>query len=417
MAEYRRAEIVSGLFIVLSVMVFALFAFKVKGLPIWFFEDEGVECEAWFADVKQLDSAAKVTIGGHRIGTVTAIESQPRAFTEEEIADERSRRETLPADWVPGRERPLIRVKFKITEPDVRLAPEATVAVVQEGFIGAWYLAIEPGTWDPAHRPPAVRDRKDVPIRLKSEHTETLQDFIPALRPIIQQVDSILTRIDEELLKPLLEGRASDLANLIPTLQGTVADARAGVNELRQVVDPKAADSPVRRLNVLLDNADQSVTDLKTQVLRDVIPPLKAAIADGSAALAAAKKTMDNAAGVLDDTRPKVKEILENLRLESGRLEARIGEIQKKLATLLDDADHVVSLRQADLALTIESLRNAAWEMELAARKVRANPAVLIFGDEEDQRLEAAPRDDTGLRKSGRVKPYEQRDESPTKKD
>ena len=33
MAEYRRAEIVSGLFIVASVVVFALFAFKVKGMP------------------------------------------------------------------------------------------------------------------------------------------------------------------------------------------------------------------------------------------------------------------------------------------------------------------------------------------------------------------------------------------------
>ena len=52
MAEYRRAEIVSGLFIVASVLVFALFAFKVKGLPICVLEDEGVECEASFSDVR-----------------------------------------------------------------------------------------------------------------------------------------------------------------------------------------------------------------------------------------------------------------------------------------------------------------------------------------------------------------------------
>ena len=92
-------------------------------------------------------------------------------------------------------------------------------------------------------------------------------------------------------------------------------------------------------------------------------------------------------------------------------------EIQKKLDKLLDDADHLATLRQSELAVIMESFRNTAWEIELAARKVRANPAVLIFGDDEKKRLEADPRDDSGLRKSGRVKPYEKRDETPAKKE
>jgi hypothetical protein len=62
----------------------------------------------------------------------------------------------------------------------------------------------------------------------------------------------------------------------------------------------------------------------------------------------------------------------------------------------------------------MDSLLNSAWELEMALRKVRANPAVVLFGDDEE-RLEAERRDDSGLRSRGRARPYEQRDESPTK--
>jgi ABC-type transporter Mla subunit MlaD len=416
MAEYRRSEIISGLFIVLSVIVFALFAFKVKGLPIWFFEDEGVECEAWFDDVKGLDQAAKVTAGGHRIGTVTSIARQDQPFTQKDLDDVKARSETLPAGWSPGRERQLVRVRFKITDKDVRRGDDATIAVVQEGFIGPYYLSFDPGTWDVDRKAPLVRDLTERPLKIPSRRTESLQDFIPALRPIIQQVDAILNRIQTDLLTPLLEGRSGDLSSMIPALQGALSDARAGINEMRQVVDPKNADSPIKHFNTLMDDTNKSIAELKQQLLTDVVPPLKEALGEGTAAIKAAKTAIDGATAMLDESKPHVKELLDNLRAESGRLQSRIDDVQKNLTRLLQDADHVISLRQADLALMMESLRNTAWEIELAARKVRSNPAVLIFGDEEDKRLEAAPRDDTGLRKSGRVKPYDQRDESPIKK-
>ena len=50
------------------------------------------------------------------------------------------------------------------------------------------------------------------------------------------------------------------------------------------------------------------------------------------------------------------------------------------------------------------------WQAELALRKVRANPAVLLFGDSESD-LEAAPIDATNARRSGRAGIYPQRGE------
>src|SRR5262245_36341272 len=164
MAEYRRAEIVSGVFIVASVVVFALFAFKVKGLPIAFFEDAGVECEAWFSDVRGMDTAAKVTIAGYRVGTVTGIAEEDAPFAQQEIEEEEGRRGRLPEGWKLGREHHRVRVKFKITDPNVRLGDDARVSVMQDGFIEPYHLSIDPGTWPADQKAPRVRDRKDRPI-------------------------------------------------------------------------------------------------------------------------------------------------------------------------------------------------------------------------------------------------------------
>ncbi len=59
MADYRGSEIVSGLFIVLAVVVFGLFAFNVGGfrLPA-VFRGKGLTCHAHFSDIKRLEKGA-----------------------------------------------------------------------------------------------------------------------------------------------------------------------------------------------------------------------------------------------------------------------------------------------------------------------------------------------------------------------
>ena len=78
--------------------------------------------------------------------------------------------------------------------------------------------------------------------------------------------------------------------------------------------------------------------------------------------------------------------------------------------TLLRNVSGVVTDNRAGLAEIVRRLHHTVWHAELALRKIRANPAVLLFGDEESD-YEAAPLDETGIRRSGRVKPYGQRDE------
>ena len=55
-------------------------------------------------------------------------------------------------------------------------------------------------------------------------------------------------------------------------------------------------------------------------------------------------------------------------------------------------------------------MRRSMWEMEMAMRKIRANPAYLLFGDSEPL-YDMPPSDSSDLMRSGRVRPYKQRDE------
>ncbi|MHC4448297.1 MAG: MlaD family protein, partial [Planctomycetota bacterium] len=75
MADYRRTEIVSGLFIVLAVAVFGLFAFQVGGIGVpEIVRGARLVCYAQFTDIKSLEKGAKVTVGGEPVGKVTKVQ-------------------------------------------------------------------------------------------------------------------------------------------------------------------------------------------------------------------------------------------------------------------------------------------------------------------------------------------------------
>ena len=72
---------------------------------------------------------------------------------------------------------------------------------------------------------------------------------------------------------------------------------------------------------------------------------------------------------------------------------------------------NVLVENRPEVAETMRRLRRTMWEAEMAMRKIRANPAFLLFGDDE-QLLDSNPYDESELRRTGRARPYNQRDES-----
>ena len=75
MSSYRRSEIVSGLFVTLAAVVFALFAFKVGRFDLMgLLKDKAITCRTYFANVKTLQAGSKVRVGTRIIAAPEAAQ-------------------------------------------------------------------------------------------------------------------------------------------------------------------------------------------------------------------------------------------------------------------------------------------------------------------------------------------------------
>jgi len=140
MAEYRKSELISGTFILVSIAVFGLFAFKVGGFdPFGALRGRSVSFRAFFTDVKTLDVGAKVTVGGRAVGTCTGL-----SFTSRPTAE-------------GNRVRQIVRVDFELYDATLTIDLDtAYVALAQDGFLGPHHLRLDPGTWPKGETPPAL---------------------------------------------------------------------------------------------------------------------------------------------------------------------------------------------------------------------------------------------------------------------
>ena len=117
--------------------------------------------------------------------------------------------------------------------PSCRRASSALVPLGRSRHVG------------PRTRPPPLVQRAAGPADHAALEAHRLADGPrPAIKPIIRAGRAILTRIDQDLLAPLLDGKAGDLAKIIPELSAAVADAGKAMQPAPGALDPKTPDSP-----------------------------------------------------------------------------------------------------------------------------------------------------------------------------
>jgi ABC-type transporter Mla subunit MlaD len=183
------------------------------------------------------------------------------------------------------------------------------------------------------------------------------------------------------------------------TLPGVVEGTREDLNA--KVLDP---------LHGLLTNADGTISRLREEIVEKIVAEATRTLAQGTEALAAAQRAMSGAETVVTEGGPKAVAVLANLEATTSGLDARLDTLEKRLDAVLARADGLLAEGRPEVAELLQSLRRASWEVEMLARKVRSNPALVLFGDDEEDQG-ATPYDLSGLRRTGRAKPYSQRDE------
>ncbi len=381
MVPYRRVEIVSGVFILVAVATFALFAFEIgdlDDLPV--FRKRAVTCIAKFTDVKGIAPGAKVTVGGIRVGRVTGMRFVAQDLSVEDtnrlaevLGTEEARRLGLTVV------RQVVEVSFELQDPDLRLhPPSARVELMQDGLLGEHHLALHPGYWSPDSPPvPLFESTFEQPLSIASDNPTSIEQVFTDAHAVVTKANGILARVSEALGSADGENR---LERIVLDFEGVVR----GVRRLLDVDNPKGVyGSVLSPLRNLIAGAESSLHQVSGRLLRETLPR--------------GERVLDEAESLLVETRPQLRQILRDS-----------GAAAKTIASILDE-------NRASIAESTRRLRRALWEVEMAVRKIRANPAVLLFGDDERE-LAEMPSDLTDARRAGRARPYRQRDEAHGKK-
>jgi len=150
-------------------------------------------------------------------------------------------------------------------------------------------------------------------------------------------------------------------------------------------------------------NLDASIEEVKGQFVGVTLVRANELLSKGNGLVDSANKTVADLDSLIADNHPRVTATLDNLIAVTGDLKKQLADIESAVTGVVDD-------NRAELAESIRRLRRTMFQAELAMRKIRANPAYLLFGDSEPD-LEEKTMDLSGIRRSGRARPYEQRDE------
>ncbi len=369
MSSYRRSEILSGLFVALAAVVFGLFAFKVGRFDLMgLLKDEAITCRAYFATVKTLQIGSKVRVGGREVGEVTdlvLVEGPPPPSSQD----------------AGGLKRLVNEVTFALSYPQLRLDPEtARVRLAQESLLAPHFLELDPGRW-PARQPPRAIFEAGLPevVVIASEAGVGIEELMALVRPAIVELGTLIRTVNQQLLT----------SENIDTVQRALGELDGVMAEGRQIA------TTLNRGLLSPDNV---------AALERTIHNLDGAVADGRSVAARLDKLLDA------EQDPRLDNLITEVRAATGELRENLNTVSADLRRLLDNTDRVVGQAETELAETSRLLRRTLWQGEMTLRKIRANPALLFFGDDETD-LEARDLDLTEIRLRGRARPYEQRDE------
>ena len=249
-----------------------------------------------------------------------------------------------------------VRVTVEV-DPEIPVREDSTLVLKQDGMLGPKYLEILPGT--PAARPAAPG------AELAALVPPALTDLTSAVEKPLQRIDRVLEHLDRILGLPENQKNLSEL----------LAETRAMLGSLH---------AEIRRVGALAEDTGRET--------RELLAEIRGAVRDARAPLTNALKNAEA--------------LSEKLSTRLDDLTGRFGRAAEALERLLRDADGLVVENHKNVYETIRALRDAAYHMEQASKRIRANPSILLFGAEETPE-ERRRADETELRLRGRARRYD----------
>jgi len=340
--EYRTTDIRTGLFITFTLVAATVLIFLMGGVRGAF--RDAREIQVLFDNVRLLEREAPVTLGGFRVGEVASI----------------SRIEVTEPGGKKGYK---VVVKMSV-DRDLDLRSDARAMVKTDGFLGGKFVALTPGV-----NPMPLVEGKAIPGSAEIN----VADLMAMVETPIQRLDGILKA---------LEGFSTNQRNL-DNVEGILSETHEILNGIREKTLPRA-EGILAVVQDTLRNANAKMDHIG-----------------------------DKVEATLDTGTRTVQELGDTVRKRVGKLDgvleeamAVLGEVRTGVNRVAGSADRILTDNNRNLYLTLRNLRDATAELDRLMRKLRADPSVVIWGDDEKVEPAALPRDPKDIRTNGKASRY-----------
>lgn len=296
----------------------------------------------YVGNAKFLKTHDPVTYGGFRIGEIKSLE----------VASERHG---------------MVKITLDIDE-EIPVKEDSVVTVKQDGILGPKYLEVSPGS--PGSRRAAAG--ATLPGVVPTAFVELGPSFEGPMARLDALLDNVNKIVGDEEFRKNVAGMLTDTRALI-----------AGMNEQLQKLGAMA---------VKTGDRTEAVLGEVQETLKSTREPLAKTL----------KNTEDLTGRLAKDADLLTEKIAKTLE----DVTARLSKTLDSLDLLLKDADGLMVQNNKNLFETIRGMRDMTHHLEMAAKRIRANPSIVLFGaDETPEELRRA--DETELRLKGRARRYD----------
>ena len=259
---------------------------------------------------------------------------------------------------------------LKITldvDPEIPVKEDSVVTVKQDGILGPKYLEISAGS--------AGAKRLTGGATLPGVVPTAFVELGPSFEGPLQRLDKLIENLnlilgDEEFRK---------------NVSGLLTESRSLLANLNEQVS---------KLGAAGSKSQEVLTELQ-DTIKGVREPLT--------------KTLKNTDELTSHLTKDADQLTEKLAKTLDEVTARLTRNSDALDQLLKDSDSLIVRNNSNLYETLRGLRDTTHHLELAAKRIRANPSLLLFGTPETpEDLKRA--DETELRLKGRARRYDKED-------
>jgi phospholipid/cholesterol/gamma-HCH transport system substrate-binding protein len=377
--EYFRPDVKVGVFIFVVLVLLVAGAITIGGVGDWFAATQ--QYTVLLPNANLLRRRAQVSYAGSPVGEVTAVTVHSNTA------------------WQQAHPGYPVAVTIVVRE-EVGLRSDARVELRTDGLIGERYLDIVPGSGPPLPSGSIILGAIG--------GVEGIVASLAGLGGGVGELSGALRGLTDPAVEQSVPATLGSLRQLLEEWRPHLFELTGMLKEFLVSAQQNIAATSAKAEHTL-GHFDVAISNNSTELQR-LIRELHASLGEVNKTMTASQKTLATATTVLNTTQGDAHKLLVHLQDLSGNLQRSTEETLTVLHRVLVHVDEIIAHNDRNLYTSIEYLRDATENLKAAARQVRTNPSVLLWGNGNQQAPEAPDSPDATtriLQDRGRVGRYD----------